>query len=192
MTSQSIYGLHPDQGLSFDSKLADQVTTNQTWLFWDMKHFLHFNQFGLFKRPCSYKSKHLLHTFFRYISWGQEWIPKVFPAILAFKWALGNENCIRIRPLKRALLPFYYVKQHFLKSKSKRSRLHETVMLGFWNIFHFIKSYFHVIALWQGTSGTLKLFKKQVWESQVSKVTPKKPIYLILSVPECSYHTVVT
>ena len=38
-----------DQRLSFDSKPADHVTTNQTWLSWSMKYFLHINQFGLLK-----------------------------------------------------------------------------------------------------------------------------------------------
>ena len=43
------WGPEADQGLSFDSKPADQVTVNQTWLFWRMKYFLHFNQCGLFE-----------------------------------------------------------------------------------------------------------------------------------------------
>ena len=40
--------LQAEGGLSLDLEPADKEPKKQKWLFWNMKYFFHFNQFGLF------------------------------------------------------------------------------------------------------------------------------------------------
>ena len=51
---------YTDHGLSFYSKPADQVPKNQKWLFWSIKDFLRFNQFGFFEGSMTTSAFELL------------------------------------------------------------------------------------------------------------------------------------
>ena len=41
--------LQAEGGFSLESRSADKEPKNQYWVFWSMKEFFQFNQFGLFK-----------------------------------------------------------------------------------------------------------------------------------------------